>query len=78
MGTLEHLPGAYVPNPAPRYRVRLLKLPCVLYNGRSYEYAKRIMERTTHDCALEMWVRDGWDAWWKTVVSVENRRVDNE
>jgi hypothetical protein len=40
-------------NPAYQYRVRLLKEPVLLYDGRSFEHAAHVMDMSTHDCILE-------------------------
>ena len=65
---ITHLPSAYRINPAPQYRVRLLKEPVMLYNGRSFEHATHVMDVSTHDRIMERRESDGW----KTVMSVEN------
>ena len=49
------------------YRVRLLRLPVMLYNGRSFEHAARAMDMTHEDRVLEQRVWDGW----RSVISVE-------
>ncbi len=51
-----------------QYRVRLLQKPVMLYNGRSFETAARVMDMARHDRILERRERDGW----RTVMSVEN------
>lgn len=61
-------PSLFRPNPAWQYRVRLLKQPAILYNGRSFEHAAHVMDMATHDRVLERRERDGW----KTVISVEH------
>lgn len=50
-----------------QYRVRLLGQPVMLYNGRSFETAARVMDMAAHDRILE---RREWDGW-RTVMSVE-------
>lgn len=65
--SITHLPTAYRPNTAWQYRVRLLQAPVMLYNGRSFEYAVMVMDRTTSDRILERRELDGW----RTVISVE-------
>ena len=55
-----------------QYRVRLLKASIILYNGRSFETAARVMDLATHDRILERREVDGW----RTVVSVEGGSCD--
>ena len=50
-----------------QYRVRLLHLPVMLYNGRSFEQASRTMDMTCEDRVLE---RREWDGW-RSIISVE-------
>ena len=50
-----------------QYRVRLLRHPVLLYNGRSFEHAARVMDATGEDRVLE---RREWDGW-RSVISVE-------
>lgn len=65
---ITHLPSAYRINPAPQYRVRLLREPVMLYNGRSFEHAAHVMDMCKHDRVMERRESDGW----KSVISVEN------
>ena len=70
---IEHLPSAYRINPAPQYRVRLLREPVMLYNGRSYMHAKHVLDMCTHDRAMEERIACEYSGWrWRTVMSVEN------
>ena len=65
---IEHTEYCFRPNPAWQYRVRLLKQPVILYNGRSFAHAAHVMDVATHDRVLERREYDGW----RTCISVEN------
>jgi hypothetical protein len=51
----------------PQYRVRLLRKPVMLYNGRDFERAALVLDTTREDRVLE---RRDWDGW-RSVISVE-------
>ena len=51
-----------------QYRVRLLRHPIMLYNGRSFEQAALVMDATGEDRVLEQRTWDGW----RSIISVEN------
>ena len=50
-----------------QYRVRLIRAPVMLYNGRSFEQAARTMDSISEDRVLERREVDGW----RSVISVE-------
>ena len=66
------MPSTYRLNNMPQYRVRLLREPVMLYNGRSFEHAAHVMDMCTSDRVLERRESDGWHS----VISVENGNGD--